>query len=59
VRRVRHCAESRQVGALLAPCPAKDIGVSPGGTGSQRVMLGSNAGPFTGPDGIAWDAATL
>jgi hypothetical protein len=47
----------------LAPCqrraPARDVGVFPGGTGSHRLTLGSDAGPFTGPDVVAWDAAPL
>jgi hypothetical protein len=38
---------------------AIDAGVSRGGTGSHRLMIGSDAGPFTGPDGFAWDAAPL
>jgi catechol 2,3-dioxygenase-like lactoylglutathione lyase family enzyme len=38
---------------------AKDAGVSPDGTGSHRLMIGSDAGPFTRPDGFAWDAAPL
>ena len=38
---------------------AIDAGVSPGGTGSSRLVIGSDAGPFTGPDGLAWDAAPL
>jgi hypothetical protein len=33
---------------------AKDAGVSPDGTGSHRLMIGSDAGPFTDPDGFAW-----
>jgi predicted lactoylglutathione lyase len=37
---------------------AKDAGVSPDGTGSHRVMIGSDAGPFTDPDGFAWDAVS-
>jgi predicted lactoylglutathione lyase len=36
---------------------AKDAGVSPGGTGSHRLVIGSDAGPFTDPDGFAWQAA--
>jgi predicted lactoylglutathione lyase len=35
---------------------AKDAGVSPDGTGSHRVVIGSDAGPFTDPDGFAWEA---
>jgi uncharacterized glyoxalase superfamily protein PhnB len=38
---------------------AKDAGVSPDGTGSHRVALASDAGPFTDPDGFAWEAASL
>jgi hypothetical protein len=29
----------------------KDAGVSPDGTGAHRLVLGSDAGPFTDPDG--------
>ncbi|MCX4747983.1 glyoxalase [Kitasatospora sp. NBC_01287] len=36
---------------------AKDAGVSPDGTGSHRLAIGSTAGPFTDPDGFAWEAA--
>ncbi len=35
---------------------AKDAGVSPDGTGSHRLAIGSDAGPFTDPDGFVWDA---
>ena len=38
---------------------AKDAGVSPEGTGSHRIVIGSDAGPFTDPDGFAWEAAPL
>jgi len=37
---------------------AKDAGVSPDGTGSHRVVVGSDAAPFTDPDGFAWEAAS-
>jgi catechol 2,3-dioxygenase-like lactoylglutathione lyase family enzyme len=36
---------------------AKDAGVSPDGTGSHRIVIGSDAGPFTDPDGFTWQAA--
>ena len=36
---------------------AKDVGVSPDGTGSHRIVISSDAGPFTDPDGFAWQAA--
>jgi predicted lactoylglutathione lyase len=35
---------------------AKDAGVSPEGTGSHRVAIGSDAGTFTDPDGFEWEA---
>ena len=37
---------------------AKDAGVSPEGAGSHRVVIGSDAGSFTDPDGFAWEAAS-
>ncbi|MGW7519100.1 glyoxalase [Streptomyces sp. NPDC054796] len=37
---------------------AKDLGVPADGTGSHRIVLGSTTGPFTDPDGFAWEAAT-
>jgi predicted lactoylglutathione lyase len=36
---------------------ARDAGVSPDGTGSHRIVIGSDAGPFTYPDGFGWQAA--
>jgi predicted lactoylglutathione lyase len=38
---------------------AKVAGVSPNGTGSHRLIIVSDAGPFTDPDGFAWQAASL
>jgi predicted lactoylglutathione lyase len=35
---------------------AKDAGVPPDGTGSHRIIIGSDAGAFTDPDGFAWEA---
>ncbi|WP_409467274.1 glyoxalase [Streptomyces sp. HC307] len=37
---------------------AKVVGVSPDGTGSHRLTIGSDAGPFTDPDGFAWTTAS-
>ena len=34
----------------------KDAGVSGDGTGSHRLVIGSDAGPFIDPDGFAWEA---
>jgi predicted lactoylglutathione lyase len=36
---------------------AKDAGVSPEGSGSHRIVIRSDAGTFTDPDGFAWEAA--
>ena len=38
---------------------AKDAGVSPDGTGSHRIVIGSDAGSFTDPDGFGWEAASV
>jgi hypothetical protein len=38
---------------------AKDAGVSPDGSGSHRLVIASNAGPFTDPDGFAWAPAPV
>jgi predicted lactoylglutathione lyase len=38
---------------------AKVAGVSPDGTGSHRIVIGSDAGPFTDPDGFAWETPSL
>jgi predicted lactoylglutathione lyase len=37
---------------------AKDAGVSADGSGSHRLVLGSDTGSFSDPDGFAWEAAT-
>ena len=37
---------------------ARDVGVSPDGTGSHRLTIGGDAGPFTDPDGFAWEAVS-
>ncbi|AVT38951.1 glyoxalase [Plantactinospora sp. BB1] len=37
---------------------AKDAGVSPDGTGSHRLVIGSSAGTFADPDGFQWEAAS-
>ncbi|MEU0299649.1 glyoxalase [Streptomyces sp. NPDC006175] len=37
---------------------AKDAGVTPDGTGSHRIALGSDIGPFTDPDGFEWEKET-
>jgi hypothetical protein len=37
---------------------AKVSGVSPDGAGSHRIVVGSDAGPFTDPDGFPWEVAS-
>lgn len=37
---------------------AKVAGVSADGTGSHRLTIGSDSGPFTDPDGFVWEAAS-
>jgi predicted lactoylglutathione lyase len=37
---------------------AKDAGVEPDGSGSHRIVIGSDAGPFTDADGFIWEAAS-
>jgi predicted lactoylglutathione lyase len=34
---------------------AKDAGVAPDGNGSHRIVIGSDATPFTDPDGFPWE----
>ncbi|MGN9837531.1 glyoxalase [Nonomuraea sp. H19] len=38
---------------------AKDTGVSQEGTGSHRIVIGSDAGLFTDPDGFVWETASV
>jgi predicted lactoylglutathione lyase len=38
---------------------AKDAGVPLDGSGSHRIVLRSDAGPFTDPDGFPWEAASV
>ena len=37
---------------------AKDAGVSPEGSGSHRIVLGSDTDAFTDPDGFVWEPAS-
>ncbi|HVX42408.1 MAG TPA: glyoxalase [Mycobacteriales bacterium] len=36
---------------------AKDAGVPADGSGSHRLVIGGDVGPFTDPDGFAWESA--
>ena len=35
---------------------AKDVGIPAEGTGSHRISINSDNGPFTDPDGFVWKA---
>ncbi|MDQ0795045.1 glyoxalase [Streptomyces sp. B1I3] len=37
---------------------AKDAGVAPDGTGSHRLVIEGDGGPFTDPDGFVWETAS-
>jgi len=37
---------------------AKDAGVDQDGEGSHRIVIGTDDGPFTDPDGFVWEAAS-
>jgi hypothetical protein len=37
---------------------AKDAGVPPEGSGSHRISIGGDAGPFMDPDGFEWEATS-
>ena len=37
---------------------AKDAGVSPEGSGSHRIVIGSETDAFTDPDGFVWEPAS-
>ncbi|MEV4245049.1 hypothetical protein ACWDOR_26185 [Streptosporangium canum] len=55
------CVDGLRVEGLIdmvRALPEKDVGVPVDGTGSHRLMLGSDAGSFTDPDGFAWEAAS-
>ena len=40
------------------PALATDAGVPPEGSGSHRLVIGSDLEPFTDPDGFAWEQVT-
>ncbi len=37
---------------------AKDVGVDPDGSGSHRIAVLGDAGPFADPDGFTWEVST-
>jgi predicted lactoylglutathione lyase len=38
---------------------AKDAGVPEEGSGSHRIVIGGDTGPFTDPDGFPWEAVSV
>lgn len=38
---------------------AKDAGVPPDGEGSHGIVIGSDSGPFTDPDGFRWETRSV
>ena len=38
---------------------AKDVGIPAEGTGSHRIVINSDTGPFSDPDGFAWETTTV
>ncbi|MBT2479513.1 glyoxalase [Streptomyces sp. ISL-94] len=58
---VEFAAQAGAVKLALYPrhALAKDLGLPIDGTGSHRIVLGTDSGPFTDPDGFAWEAAPV
>jgi predicted lactoylglutathione lyase len=58
---VEFAAEDTQVKLALygRRALAKDAGVPADGTGSHRIVLGSDTEAFTDPDGFAWESASV
>lgn len=46
-----------KLGLLKRPSLAKDAGVPPDGSGSHRIVIGTDGEPFTDPDGFVWETA--
>ncbi len=53
-------APASQVKLVLygRPALAKDVGVAADGNGAHGIVIGSDAGSYTDPDGFAWEAAS-
>ena len=48
-------ADSVKLALYGRKAAAKDAGVPVDGSGSHRIVVGSDAGPFTDPDGFVWE----
>ena len=53
-------SSSGAIGFSLYPrkAAAKNAGVSPDGTGSHRIAINADVGPFVDPDGFVWETAS-
>ena len=49
--------EGVKLGLYKRGALAKDANVAPEGSGSHRIVIGSDAGAFTDPDGFMWEHA--
>ncbi len=58
---VQFDADSNQIKLALygRRALAKDAGVSPDGSGSHRIIVGSEVGPFVDPDGFTWEHSQI
>jgi predicted lactoylglutathione lyase len=45
-----------KLGLYKRPALAKDAGVSPDGSGSHRIAIDGDGGPFADPDGFSWES---
>jgi predicted lactoylglutathione lyase len=54
---VEFATDGIKLGLYKRRALAKDAGVLPDGTGSHRIAIVSDLGPFTDPDGFAWEGS--
>lgn len=52
-------ASAVKLGLYKRRALAKDAGVEAEGSGSHRIAIAATGGPFTDPDGFAWEAASV
>lgn len=52
-------ASAIKLGLYKRRALAKDAGVDVDGSGSHRIAIAGSTGPFTDPDGFAWEAASV
>jgi predicted lactoylglutathione lyase len=54
---VEFATDGIKLGLYKRRALAKDAGVPPDGTGSHRIAIASDLGPFTDPNGFTWEGA--